>query len=278
MSNYYDQGLALHGQAMPAGTTRRIECPECGHREMSLTRTAEGLLYHCHRAKCGLSGFLASIDYSRGEWRPGPEKPTTHCAYGEDLLTLETIDERYFQERFGLAAIHAATLIRRNVYGQYVLRVFDPLGRERGLMVRRIAWSGEPKAPRMPYTITGPKTTLYMHRSDYIAQSWHFPPAGVERRHDKLVVVEDQVSAMKVSELGFKCVAIMGCHLDITRVREIALERPQEVMLALDTDATANAFSLAGKWGMAFPKLRVAVMAADPKDSTAYDLLEAFDA
>ena len=67
----------------------------------------------------------------------------------------------------------------------------------------------------------------------------------------------------------------MGSGLNAERVRDISLARPREVVIALDEDATGNAFAIAKKWGMAWNRTRVAILEKDIKDTPASEQAEA---
>jgi len=100
-------------------------------------------------------------------------------------------------------------------------------------------------------------------------QSWYLKRASA----DSLIVVEDQLSAIKLYSHGFSAVALLGVpgdgNIGADRVRELASWSRGEVIIALDADATDKAFEFARRWGMAFRKLRVAILERDLKDEPA---------
>lgn len=98
-------------------------------------------------------------------------------------------------------------------------------------------------------------------------QSWYLDTSN------RLVLVEDILSAIRVQQLGLSACALLGTHLNNDKVREISLFKPGEVIIALDEDATDEAFKLAGRWGLAFPKIRVAILERDFKDDTDQNIL-----
>jgi DNA primase len=92
----------------------------------------------------------------------------------------------------------------------------------------------------------------------------YYPPDWTSD-YDQVVLVEDQISAVRAAYDGFHAVALLGTNLDQEVVRAISmLKRP--VVIALDADATDKAFKLAKDWGMAFKSCRVAVLPCDLKD------------
>jgi DNA primase len=90
------------------------------------------------------------------------------------------------------------------------------------------------------------------------------------------VLVEDSLSAMRLVEFdsSLRTVAILGTGVNAEKVREIqrASVDYDEVMIALDADATGQAFTMARKWGNAFRKCRVIVLSKDIKDSSDEEL------
>ena len=94
--------------------------------------------------------------------------------------------------------------------------------------------------------------------------SW-YPGAG-EKRRPGVVIVEDQLSAMKVATRGIDSVALLGTHMNHQMVREMQRYGQSPYLLALDEDATERAFKLARTWGMGFSNFRVVVLYQDLKD------------
>jgi DNA primase len=91
--------------------------------------------------------------------------------------------------------------------------------------------------------------------------SWYGCNAG------SVVLVEDQISAIRVNQdTGHTACALLGTGLNEEKVAEIQ-RYFRHVLLALDADATGQAFSMARKWGQAFESFRVVILDRDIKDS-----------
>jgi hypothetical protein len=60
--------------------------------------------------------------------------------------------------------------------------------------------------------------------------------------------------------------------MDLPKVREMQRLRPDEVLLALDSDATATSFRYAREFGLAFNKFRVVLLERDLKDTKLSDI------
>ena len=267
---------------LPIGSTARVTCPVCngggtGEISFTVTRLPHEVRWHCHRASCpdasgerGLAGmFLPDT--------PAGNTPELREYTGE-ARPLESKDRRYFWERFELLP---ATLIN-NIFvtgrDEYVMPYRSPLGRTRGYVVRQPTWKGEPQPVRhgRPDSPNMPKTLKFRHTLEP-ALAWYVATADVrgDGDPDTVVIVEDTISAMKVAQECCTAVALLGTGLNEEKVRDIAQRRPKQVIIALDPDATGQAFRHARKWGMAFEKCRVALLERDPKDTPLDEIPEA---
>ena len=270
--------VRMEAEGLGVGATlSAVLCPACGggerkSRKFSITRNPDGLLYHCFRASCGASGFIPTA----GILLHGGPMPTDTVAraksrvYTGELLPLEPADKEYFMARFGIECdALPAGLLNVNERGEYVTEIRDSLGRGRGYVVRRGGWTGEPAAPR-PRKTDGPKSLVFMNDPRTPAQAWMPVWSGGNPR--RVLLVEDCMSAIVAGYYDWKPCALLGTHLNAERVREIALEMPTEVVIALDRDATNAAFGMARKWGLAFPKVRVIPLLKDIKDTSPDEL------
>lgn len=255
--------IKMEGSLLAVGESRRVLCAECHggrsqERSMNLTRTADGVLYHCHRVSCTLKpGFVGGSAAVLG----AKPKDSNLKPYQGALLPLSQLDVDFFDKKYEVAA---SDYIQRNEHSEYVLPIFGHDGYIRGYNVRQ-PWPGAPRHGREGAA----KAKVWMH-ADKPSQSTY--PADLTSQ--AVVLVEDQLSAIKASQHASvtHAVALMGCHLDIPRVREIALLRPYEVLLALDSDATAEGFKLAREFGLAFPRMRVVILDRDLKDTPAAEI------
>jgi DNA primase len=98
---------------------------------------------------------------------------------------------------------------------------------------------------------------------------------GKDTAINRWIIVEDQISAIKLSAYGYNAVALLGTHLNMSKVREIQ-RVAKEVVIALDADATNKAFKMAKEFGLAFDRVKVAIMKQDAKDTSAGEFLEIF--
>jgi hypothetical protein len=256
--------IRMEGSLLGIDESRRILCPFCkggqsNERSMNITRTSDGVLYNCHRVSCpSRPGFV-------GTGAHGPIAPVERTPenYEGELHALTPEDEQAFWSRFN---IHACETVMYNEHDEYVLPIYGPDGYVRGYNIRQ-PWDGMPRKGRP----NRPKSRVYMHSLKPVQSTYE----GVNSA-SHVLLVEDQLSAIKASQCAnvTHAVALLGAHLDIPRVQEIAQLRPQEVLLALDADATETAFKLARLYGLAFPRLRVVILDRDIKDTPANKINE----
>jgi hypothetical protein len=180
--------------------------------------------------------------------------------YYHPVLGLQGHDQEYFKQRFDISPNTSVFSIWRSKFDEYIFPVINLRGLTRGYNVRQPNWKGNPRPPRKGQE-GKPKSRIFPSNEEPM-QSFH----GLYSHDSRLIVVEDQVSALRVAECGFICVALCGVEANVDKIREWAQVKPSEVIIALDKDATSKAFKMARKWGLAFPKIRVAMLEKDLKD------------
>lgn len=272
--------VLLDAAELDIGSSRRTTCPACGHRTLSITRKPDGVLYHCFRVSCAYvdGGFIPTS----GRLLPpelGPEDRLN--PYDGETLQLTIADEVYFDKAYELERRVAVRYIRRSLDGRYALPVFGPAGLERGIILRQ-PWPGAP-ITRPEYPAGQPKAVAYWHAHGPRQAIYEHPTQRPRVR--RLLLVEDQLSALKALESGLfrHTVALLGTGGSVKlgslggtdAIRELSMLRPQEVIVAFDKDATERGFKWARKWGLAFPKVRVAMLERDIKDTPLSDIADA---
>lgn len=192
--------------------------------------------------------------------------------YTWEKLPIDDFDRQFFRLRFEIDFPELGEFVSRTPWGNYLLPIGKPDGRNVGYVSRQPSWSKlwgvecpRKADPRFPKTVT------YMHAKGPI-QAYY--KARVERYVEVYgtVIVEDQISALKLAYAGFNAWALLGVHMDAVKVREIAAQQPRNVIFALDPDATTNAFDMARNWGLAFHRSRVAILDHDLKDTPINDI------
>lgn len=209
-------------------------------------------------------------------WTPsaGPQKRTDLRVYGGVVETLHDEDIAFFHATYQLDLLPLSRVVKRApAEGRYVLPIFDPYGHERGLVLR-VPWAGAPLTATRPV----PKADTYRSEQGPCQSFYEVALCApyVSKTHERpVVLVEDQLSAIKLSAYGYNAVAFLGTPVDhllsyngSDRVSEIARwAKEREVIVALDPDATEDAFKFARKWSSAFKQLRVAILDKDLKDT-----------
>ena len=255
-------------------SARNAVCPECdggatGERSFSVTREAMGLVYNCYRASCQAAGFIpdvvVNLDFER-EKRAGR---TALRPYTGELRPLSLEDEAYFLARFGLRSDTSGAHIEAGKH-DYMLPIYNPSQFIRGYVQRQPTWKPLRSIQACPRKgdVGLPKARTFMHAAGPI-QSWYFTE---DKAVKEIVLVEDQLSAMKVAQNGCTAVALLGTNMTDAKAMEIQQEQPTTVLIALDEDAIDVGFRMAEKWCMAFSDLRVVILEQDLKDTDNKDI------
>lgn len=85
------------------------------------------------------------------------------------------------------------------------------------------------------------------------------------RKSDTLVLVEDQVSAIKLAPYVDAC-ALLGTHISDAKADEIKAQKYKQIFLSLDADAIDTAIKLQLKWRVKIPNLYILGIGQDIKD------------
>lgn len=199
--------------------------------------------------------------------RVGPREARVYTGTYEPLSP-ELLE--WFKTKFDIAVAHH-DYIGMNQYGKYVFKLHGPNQQHRGYQVRNIVWGSVGADAVRSYA----KSSTFMADTSSPVQSFYVSMSGWLATQP-LVIVEDPVSAMKVTQqAGLHAVALLGVALTMDKVREIAsLSRP--VIFAYDKDATADAFKHVREYGPAFPKVSIKMLETDIKDMKSGDVWELF--
>lgn len=232
--------------ALSDGPVSGLLCPSCeggrtGERSLGARPAADGsFALYCFRAGCGYKARVFGASTRVEAPRFTPRRYT-----GE--LDLPDADlRRLLAVKYGLNRYTVDSFVR-GVPGRLAayMPVYSPFADERGAMLRYLDG-------------TEPKVVSYK-ATDQPWQAWYVQRPEVEST--TLVVVEDQISAMKCWQLGFDAVALLGTNLNREKVEEIA-DSHEWAYLALDKDAFGKAIEYARKW----PFLRPVLLERDLKD------------
>lgn len=209
------------------------------------------------------------------QWDPTPKaRVSTLRPFGGEILPIEPSDVRYFTQHYEVDGDVSLKYIRLSpTTNRYILPIIAPEGWVRGMVLRK-PWPEAPRTAIEPY-FDLPKADTFMSRYEPV-QSFYKAEFG---DHDHMVIVEDQLSAIKLATYGHDSVAVLGTpyskglhFAQSDRVAELAREsNGRETVVAFDADATESAFEFVRKWGPSFRRIRVAILTADLKDTSHWD-------
>jgi len=242
---------AARAAAAEGRSVSDVLCPACGggrKRKMSVSVWVSGGYYvaHCWRDGCDYNAEVpADPDVKvanpsfkprpfRGALEPVQDSKLVYRTLTEELgLTQRTLDE------FNVQAVVGSDAAYLPVYGP-----FSPS--DRGAVVRYYDGS-QPKAVTYKCTV-----------QPWLA--WYAYPGA------DIVVVEDQISAMRLWQIGYTGVALQGTAISNDKAKELKAMAGdlRRVHLCLDADATTTAL----KYLKRFPWMVGHVLKRDFKNDT----------
>lgn len=257
---------------IPVGSHQSgLICPYCKggdsqDRSFFVARNATEMFWFCYRNKCGASGSTSNYGSKTSAPLQRRAKDTRYTGYSYEL---QKEDQQYFFDRFEIETeLLPYGAIKFTNDDEYLFAVNGPDGEVRGHVLRQPRWKGDPAPPRKGKEGL-PKALNYMQPGEQ-CMSWHF--ADRHSNSGTLYLVEDQVSAMRLSQEGWDAVALLGTRVTTPKAIEIQSYKPTRTVIALDPDATEQAIDIARNWSSYLPGLTVALFSADPKDVPAEEL------
>jgi hypothetical protein len=243
-------------------------CPACGggrtgETSLSVIPDVPGFVnLKCWRAGCGYWAKVvtggADTVLKAPSFRP---RHLTRATFPPNAATRRRLREKYrlYTEAIDKFVLTTGTVLDRPEV--LYMPVRSPTGGERGGVLRSLVH----------------KESKNFKTTDEPFQAWYIPtvrsrfPGHREAQRD-LVIVEDQLSAMRLWQLGIASVALLGTNLSRRKYREIMEVsgggRPP--ILALDKDAFKGAVGYARKFG----KITLALLERDIKDISDDEILE----
>lgn len=231
------------------------ECPFCnsGEPSFSITREATGIVYKCHRNKCGISGFVRTAGSS--DSRPAVEGKSKVGAWLRTATPLMETHKDWLYDWWKLEDRH----IRKGGI-EFCLanqRLMLPIYSGDGSMVG---------ASFRTMRDNSPKSIICMTDIEALCMSFY------KNGDSKVgIIVEDQASALRAS-MYCNSVALLGVHMDALRAVQIARQGWERVIFCLDKDAFSKNIELAQKWGSMMKKYVTVCPPKDLKDMTELDL------
>lgn len=251
------ESIKLLALGLEMGQSLRAVCPFCNathETSLTITRTEDGLVYICPRAKCGERGLIASrlATYDPHWHKQTPkakkEKPFTYATTSLPLAAVEMFRRKYdiTKDELEENGFKYSPEIHR-----VVMPVFNALGNQVGSVARSYRKD-----------FTGTKAINYFDDGE---PHLHYVPSSMSRE-GAITCVEDIPSAIRVARFGRSC-AVLGSWLTDEQVIELG-RLTKDINVALDADATAKAFKMRQKYALYFRNFNVKVLSKDPKDMT----------
>lgn len=234
-------------------------CPFCqggssGERSFSASRTYSGVLYSCHRAGCGEKGIL---DMLLLEHKPrvmipkkNPINGMTFSPMPDDVRAMLKAKYHINEHLFYTSGIRWISSMRR---------IGIPIKRSTGISIGLTARSVDPKDK--------PKSLIFLHAPDAVLGSFYMH----DTRSSKIWIVEDQFSAMRISEYE-NVVALLGSKLSESLVTELKRIGMNEIVVCLDADAFDKTVEIGIKYKGQFNHISIRKPKKDPKDMTSDEL------
>lgn len=269
MSNPAVAVIRSAAAGLRSGESRSIDCPIClggrnkDKRTMGLGVMASGgVWYVCRRIKCGRKGWIDG---------PPPAARPVESTFVPRVFSDE-IEELPDDVRDKIAALYgiSAEAISANVgwnstSERTVWKIVGPAGVIRGYELRHhvgitCAYRSKPLHYRH-----SPNPWIGYYRDESTEWGRGSSPLiwDASKREDDLLVVEDSVSALKVSKY-FWAASIMGTNLSIDKAIELS-KLSDRVIIALDRDATNKTREVIARYGFVLAGARMLPLRKDMK-------------
>jgi hypothetical protein len=238
-------------------------CPKCNggdSREgsFSVTRKDVRLYFKCHRASCN---FRGEARVGGGSVVHGPDRQPfrrsgreRYASLGKGPLPPEVAE--LLLTKYGLCSRDVSRGLLRwseahspDGYGRLILPILDHLGYPSGYVARKLDDQ------------VGPKT--------YTAAEQHEGAWYLNRTSTHLIIVEDQLSALRISR-HLNAVALLGTNLSESTLKAIKAGRYTRIFLALDRDAYPLSIKMAIRHRAELPLTVLRI----PKDIKNMDVAE----
>jgi len=254
--------IAVWDKTLMPGQSSREPCPKCRAFEQAFVVTKQqdnNLVWMCHRASCGFKGGTSTCSAEIGSvnLRRHADPPELQLSdYSKDNGgNLDLIFGMSAKFGINIGALRANGVRWDALSKGYYLPIYAADSFQIGFTLR---W----------YDGRIPKCRTYLTvESGCATMAWYRQPA----QDDWVIVVEDQVSAIKLWDLGYSAVALLGTYIDKVRAWEISKEYCN-MLIWLDTDASKTAASYLHKFRLYFDTIAWMGTEHDPKDTPSAEI------
>lgn len=240
--------------------TQRFICPRCkggstGELSLSVWPRGNGTYgYKCWRSTCNLAPGSILGDGGRIEEVYHDTQPAPRFSGDTFPLPFNVL------ERWGIETPQRYGILLTG-RGSIMIPIRDWRGTRRGEVIRQLP----------PYDSSEPKARTYKN-NNYSGLSWFLPRQSL--KPEAIVLVEDQLSAMRVAENGHVGVALLGTLVDAPRLREVReYSSCLPIVLALDSDMRALQMKYVRHFGDRFG-MKAVLLSSDIKDMEQSELDE----
>lgn len=238
-------------------TDYKTKCPKCGvgGGSFSVTRIREGLLYNCFRNSCGNKGFVPLLV----SFIPQKEKPIKESRLPVmELRNLNEDEQNFFIKKFEFNPIYEFKWCS-NLDGVFIPIQFNDVNI--GYCIRKYK-----ELCKEPTFGSGQKVLYYKINTSL--PNCHYINIP---KSQHVIIVEDVISCIKISKLGYSSIALLGTHF---KEELLPYLKNKKIVLWLDNDALAKAVAIGNKYKLFVKDLRVKYTIKDPKDIEMTDLID----
>lgn len=258
------------------GEDVRTICPYCeggttNERSLSVRRVSETMAtFVCYRSSCDLGHGKVAIFSEGGRVLKGKSDATTTSIKEPAIYPLSEAAIALLKKKYGLSEDQIRYGNIRLTYDQrLVMPIRGPSNETPGLNIKK---EKELYIGNREYASIPAKWKFLRNRDAPLA-AWYRHKRYNRKNSDDLVIVEDQLSALRLTEYT-DSLAILGTDLLRPVIQDIRRQRYDTVWLALDNDAIKRAFEMRRRLQSELPNLRVMFLEKDVKDMTEDELQE----
>lgn len=227
-------------------------CPHCGggstkEGSFSVKRERISAHYICHRASCGIRGsVLMSENEVENIRRPRKSRfDVDRTMLGVTSVMINDEQMLYLTNEFGLERedLKRVNWLWDNLHNRLYMPIWGPTKLYVGYVLR----SFEKGIKRKALTVV---------TSQAIPSACFYRPSVPDKNDKLLVIVEDQISACKVSR-HFNACALLGTHISENLIGLIEASGFTRISLLLDKDAFTKAVKYKKVYGELFDEFVV---------------------
>ena len=264
MTNVRDELLLEYSYLADGDSVAGGLCPACrgggtGEGSLSVSRSGDAILWHCHRATCGFSGGSTSRSYGS----------TSGSGIRTKTPTTKGVVGRIYYMEADKVPVEVAKVLEEKYY-------FNPQ------QLRVLAWDEEEQRVVIPVMDESGELTGCVLRSESgaVPKALNYneeDAVAIFRNYssDSLIIVEDAYSALRASQY-MNAAAILGTHLNHERVSTLRALKCKRNYLALDNDAYNKTIKFVTAFRNEF-RMTPVMLKRDLKNLTPDELKEFFN-